>query len=349
MAKEIKLDAIAALNPYEVVRLSAGVVTIGREPENGIVVDSDLISRRHAGVYEVGSQWIYRDLGSTNGSWVNGMEVKAGQPRLLRDGDVIRVADFPLQMNYTSSASELANSPSLIILLSDKFDQELAMEEGDGFFIGGEQASIVIDDLNNIELGSIIFSSNEFSLMCSPSTSSKTVLMVNGVLAKGNSKLHDRDLVSVGHYTFIVNLPQADSREEGMRYAERVRKETSEELAKIAAYDSANLPEHLKSKKRDEGWESQSARRRSTSGKMFVFGSEPAGSTFGQTQSVSTSDIRSKLGYEMSPSQRFRGSFGAPVVDEKSRKKIHRMLSLIGAFIFFCVVAAVVYFLFLKK
>lgn len=348
MAKEIRLDAIAALTPYEIIRISSGVVTLGREPENGVVIDSELISRRHAGIYEAGSQWIYRDLGSTNGSWVNGIEVKAGQPRLLRDGDVARVADFPLQITYTDP-NEVCRDPSLIILLSDKFDREFFLEEGAVFFIGGEQASVVVDEVDNAELGTIVFDLNVLELFCAPTVSSKIHLVVNGVNVRGDMKLGDRDVLTIGHYTIIVNSPQPESREEGMRYAERVRKESTEDLAKIGAYDSTNLPEHLRSKKRDEGWESQSARRRSSSGKMFVFGSEPVLSDFGQTQSVSTTDIRAKLGYEMSPSQRFRGSFGAPVVDEKAVKKTNRMLSLIGAFIFFAVVAGVVYFLFLKK
>lgn len=348
MAQEIKLDAIAALTPYEVVRVDSGVVTIGREPENSIVVDSDLVSRRHSGVYEVGSQWIYRDLGSTNGSWVNGIEIKPGHAFLLRNEDVVRVADFPLQVNYTSEIE--INFQSIIILLSDKFDQELPLEEGLNFIFGGPDASVVIDGSEDEEIGRIVFSNSSLTLNCNPIENPRKSIMVNGVVAQGTLSLSDRDFVTIGHYTLIINLSGGESKGEGRRYAERVRKETSEEIANIGAYDSTNLPEHLKGKKKDDGWESHSARRRSNSGKMFVFGTEPeSGQAFSETQSLSAQDIKSKLGYEMSPSQRFKGSFGSPVVDEKKSKTTLKMLRGVGAFFFLCIVAAVIYFVFFSK
>ena len=67
---------------------SSGAV-LGRSRDCDVVVSDENVSRRHAEVRPSGSQWIVRDLGSTNGVKVNGQRIRDAQP--LRDGDTIRV------------------------------------------------------------------------------------------------------------------------------------------------------------------------------------------------------------------------------------------------------------------
>jgi len=69
-----------------VVRVHAPV-DIGREVD-GIVVDDQLVSRRHARLDLVGSSLVLTDLGSTNGSWVNDRRVES---IALGEGDHIRI------------------------------------------------------------------------------------------------------------------------------------------------------------------------------------------------------------------------------------------------------------------
>ena len=68
--------------------------TIGMDPANELCLPDILVSRRHAELYEGtdGECWI-RDLGSKNGTFVNG-EVLHGKERLLKDNDKITVAYF---------------------------------------------------------------------------------------------------------------------------------------------------------------------------------------------------------------------------------------------------------------
>ena len=77
MPSPITLYQIAAGDHFELAVIEQGDITLGREPENGVVVDSVKVSRRHGVVIEAGSQWVYRDLGSTNGSWLNGLQLLA--------------------------------------------------------------------------------------------------------------------------------------------------------------------------------------------------------------------------------------------------------------------------------
>lgn len=48
------------------------------------------ISRHHARLTREGSQWFIDDLGSLNGTFVNDVQVKAGHPTSLKNGDVVR-------------------------------------------------------------------------------------------------------------------------------------------------------------------------------------------------------------------------------------------------------------------
>jgi hypothetical protein len=64
-------------------------VVIGRLPECAIAINDGNISRRHAEVRAGTTAYVVVDLGSTNGTMINGVRI-AGEQR-LRDGDIISV------------------------------------------------------------------------------------------------------------------------------------------------------------------------------------------------------------------------------------------------------------------
>jgi pSer/pThr/pTyr-binding forkhead associated (FHA) protein len=67
--------------------------SIGRGDENDIVLAGGQVSRRHARIASDGGQYILHDLGSKNGTFLNGERVTA--PRPLQHGDVIALAGQP--------------------------------------------------------------------------------------------------------------------------------------------------------------------------------------------------------------------------------------------------------------
>lgn len=70
--------------------LAGEPLRIGRERGNQIVLQSDSVSRRHCRIDKRKAGWIIKDLGSTNGTYVNDQLVEEYQ---LRRGDQIKVGD----------------------------------------------------------------------------------------------------------------------------------------------------------------------------------------------------------------------------------------------------------------
>ena len=76
------------------IRLGNGTITIGRAAETEVRLSDTSVSRRHAEVRATGDGWTVVDLGSTNGTKVNGTVVTE---RKLRAGDVISTGDSDLR------------------------------------------------------------------------------------------------------------------------------------------------------------------------------------------------------------------------------------------------------------
>lgn len=70
--------------------LEAQETTIGRWPDNDVVIADRWISRHHARIVRRGLRYAIEDLGSKNGTFVNGQRLTA--PQELEDGDRIQIA-----------------------------------------------------------------------------------------------------------------------------------------------------------------------------------------------------------------------------------------------------------------
>jgi len=79
----------------ELVVLAEQRVTVGKDPSNAVVLGHDpTVSRLHAVFENYGSSWSVRDLGSRNGTYVNGVRILL--ERVLRPGDELRLGNSRL-------------------------------------------------------------------------------------------------------------------------------------------------------------------------------------------------------------------------------------------------------------
>ncbi len=87
-----RLEVIAALGhqPGATFDISDGA-TLGRGDSADILVDDPFASSAHARIYPRGDFMLVEDMGSTNGTYLNGRQLR--EPERLKVADVIRIGD----------------------------------------------------------------------------------------------------------------------------------------------------------------------------------------------------------------------------------------------------------------
>jgi len=78
------------------------ITTLGRDVNNAIVVDDPFASAEHAVLTYRGRSWYVEDLGSTNGTFVNGRAVASVAP--LGFGDEVSIGQVRMRLERTRSA-----------------------------------------------------------------------------------------------------------------------------------------------------------------------------------------------------------------------------------------------------
>ena len=92
--------------------LPTGEAIIGRDRDTAIRIDADSVSRRHARLHVSGSEVLIEDLGSKNGTWINGERIREAVP--LTDGTTFRVGSETLHFEKNADARStrtMADSP----------------------------------------------------------------------------------------------------------------------------------------------------------------------------------------------------------------------------------------------
>jgi pSer/pThr/pTyr-binding forkhead associated (FHA) protein len=89
-----KLTLVLDRKPVRVYDLNQPVIRIGRAETMDVVIDNVSVSRRQAEIREEGGAWVLKDLGSANGTFLNGQRISAEAP--VRPGDEISFGKFSL-------------------------------------------------------------------------------------------------------------------------------------------------------------------------------------------------------------------------------------------------------------
>ena len=77
--------------PGKTFALTVPELTIGREVSNNIVINDVEVSRKHARLVMQAGGYVLEDLGSTNGTFVNGQRLMG--PHILRSGELIMLGE----------------------------------------------------------------------------------------------------------------------------------------------------------------------------------------------------------------------------------------------------------------
>ena len=100
------------------IPLNKDRVTIGRKPQNDIPIENLAVSGEHACIVTILDDSFLEDLGSTNGTLVNGNQIKK---HILQNNDVIEIGKY--KMKYVVEAGMAAAAPAP----ADDFERTMVM------------------------------------------------------------------------------------------------------------------------------------------------------------------------------------------------------------------------------
>jgi predicted component of type VI protein secretion system len=105
MSSEFRMIVRTGPNPGTVFELTKEVSLIGRDVTNDVVVGDAEVSRQHSRITRTPGGYVLEDLGSTNGTFVNGERLVA--PRVMNPGDLVALGET-VSLTFDATSPEAA-------------------------------------------------------------------------------------------------------------------------------------------------------------------------------------------------------------------------------------------------
>lgn len=252
MSESFRLIVESGPERGRIVEIDDSVLTVGRQDGNDIVFDDPRVSRRHLRV-EVSSNVAYlTDLGSSNGTFVNGQRLEG--VRSLRDGDIVdlgesrlRVAvsaeDRPVGAHAPTPDRSLPNCPRLVLQNGEQ--QGLAFPLDRGVLTTGRHASnqIVLDDRQASRHHARFYLRDGMVSVSDLGSAHGT--RVNGQAIHGTVTLRPGDLIQIGTSLLRLEAPEAALDRGANRGSPTVAHDLPRRpIPEAAAGGSADAPPH---------------------------------------------------------------------------------------------------------
>lgn len=173
-----------------------GIMTIGREEGNDIVLPFPMVSGTHARIVQSNNQYTIEDLGSTNGTFLNSPDNRI-KKATLSPGDVVYFGSMRLPASrligtsgpaqYTSQGEVSFNGTEMVIGRDPSCDQVLdyPMISGRHARIFRKKGNLLVQDLG-----------------------SANGTFVNGLKIRGVTAIKPGDTIGLGSYTFQLTEQQ---------------------------------------------------------------------------------------------------------------------------------------------
>jgi ABC-type multidrug transport system ATPase subunit/pSer/pThr/pTyr-binding forkhead associated (FHA) protein len=140
---------------WQEFRLTSDDVLIGRGEECDLTLNRREVSRQHARLRRMGNEFQITDLGSSNGTELDGKLLLSQYPVALQPGQKITIGDFSLTLEASAQASTyVADEPlhiegdsyQLRYRLTDGPWQEVSLSLGEYILGRGEDADVCLDN-----------------------------------------------------------------------------------------------------------------------------------------------------------------------------------------------------------
>ena len=89
-----KLKVLEGSDDNVVYKMTTPVILIGRSEQCDIFLPSEKVSRKHADIEFIEGKLYLKDLGSTNGTYLNGEKLRKGSLKSIKNGDKIGLGNY---------------------------------------------------------------------------------------------------------------------------------------------------------------------------------------------------------------------------------------------------------------
>ncbi len=97
-----------------VVILNDDIIPLGRDKTCQVVLAQQAVSRSHARILRDGTLFFLEDLGSAYGTQINGQKLPKGEKRLLKNGDLIAIAQFDVTFDRVAERAQEGASTGFV-------------------------------------------------------------------------------------------------------------------------------------------------------------------------------------------------------------------------------------------
>ena len=96
------------------------LITIGREPDNKVMLALGVLSRHHAKVYARDGVWFVEDLDSANGTFARGKQLAPNKPVELANGDIVRFGTVAMSISFSEEKPVAAAAEKVVEKVVEK-------------------------------------------------------------------------------------------------------------------------------------------------------------------------------------------------------------------------------------
>lgn len=149
---DYQLVVIRGRSTTQTVKLANGVTIVGRQDGCQLRISSTQVSRRHCQLFEQKGQLIVKDLGSANGTFVNGRKID--EPRPLKPGDELGVGQIKFRVELISASASKPGDTAVAEgqLLEDEPLTSVDPIEGDATETREDDFEVLADDMESSEM-----------------------------------------------------------------------------------------------------------------------------------------------------------------------------------------------------
>lgn len=194
--------------PVQEVRLDAGERIVGRYRECDIILPSENVSRRHARLLVEGDRLFVEDLGSANGTYVNGERIR--ERTVLADRAVLRIGDFTLRVRGEGGAERSSAPPVRLIGRNLSFADQVFEVNRVTVVVGrGRDAGITLPDPSVSRVHARLLWQPDGHVLVEDMGSANGTFVNNQRVRIW--QLAEGDLLRFGNVEFLVEIPTANT------------------------------------------------------------------------------------------------------------------------------------------